>query len=161
LRSTSLPWVDAGMSARSPWLVRVLVPSWRFFEAEDARYLLEARCHRDGEAPSAFAPAIPSAARTRWSWLFAPEHNLRLFCHDLVERFVLELAERSPLPESEIGELASFARVRDVAAWFLRERRAGEHAEQGVQRFQLRLLAVRADDSSEELFVSPYYTLDG
>jgi hypothetical protein len=149
------------MSARSPWLWRVLVPSWRFFEAEDARYLLEARSQREGEAPSAFEPAIPSAARTKWSWLFSPEHNLRLFCHDLIERFVAELAEKSPLPESEIGQLGSFARVRDVSGWFLRARRASEHAEPGVLRFQLRLLAVRADDSTDELFVSPYYTLDG
>jgi hypothetical protein len=150
------------MSARSPWLWRVLVPSWRFFEAEDARYLLEVRSQPDGEAPGAFAPSVPSAPRSKWSWLFAPEHNLRLFCHELIERFVVELAERSPLPEGEITQLASYARVREMAAWFLREREARESPQgQGAVRFQLRLLAVHVDDSTEELFVSPYHVLGG
>src|SRR5689334_16704309 len=137
------------MSARSPWLWRVLVPSWRFFEAADARYLLEVRTWRGGEAPSPFVPAVPAVTRGKWAWLFAPEHNLRLFCHDLIERFVLELSERSPLPEGEVETLASFQRAKAIARGFLR-------AEAGA-RFQLRLVVLREDDSSEELFVSPYY----
>jgi hypothetical protein len=141
------------MSARSPWLWRVLVPSWRFFEAEDARYLLEVRTLRDGQAPSAFVPAVPAARRGKWAWLFAPEHNLRLFCHDLIERFVFELAEAGPLAEGALEALESYQRVKQLARWFSRA--------QGRETFQLRLLHLRDDDSAQELFVSPYYALDG
>jgi hypothetical protein len=141
------------IGARSPWLWRVLVPSWRFFEAEDARYLLEVRSWRDGQAPSAFSAAVPAAARGKWAWLFAPEHNLRLFCHDLIEGFVFELAEKGPLAESAVAELASYQRVKELAGWFLR-------AETGL-RFQLRLVVLREDDSAQELFVSPYYPVEG
>jgi hypothetical protein len=142
------------MSPRSPWLLRVLVPSWRFFEAEDARFLLEARTWREGEAPSEFRPAVPAAARGRWSWLFAPEHNLRLFCHDLIERFVFDLAERGPLAESEAEKLASYPRVLEIVRWFLRERGPGV-------RFQVRLISMREDESRDELFVSHYYPVAG
>jgi hypothetical protein len=97
--------------------------------------------------------------------VFAPEHNLRLFCHDLIERFVLELAEKSPLPEGQIEELASYGRVRELARYFVAENarlfmRAGG-AQDGQMRYQLRLSAVRADESTEELFVSPYYPVGG
>jgi hypothetical protein len=149
------------MSARSPWLLRVLVPSWRFFEAEDARFLLEVRTWREGEAPSPFLPAVPTAARGRWAWLFSPEHNLRLFCHDLIERFVFELAEHGPLAESELEKLASYQRVLEVVRWFLEDARAVSltlsRGERGSERFQVRLVAIREDDAREELFVSPYY----
>jgi hypothetical protein len=142
------------VSARSPWLLRVLVPSWRFFEAEDARFLLEARTWREGDAPSEFMPGVPAAARGGWSWLFAPEHNLRLFCHDLIECFVFELAERGPLAQSEVEKLASYQRVLEIVRWFLGERGSGE-------RFQVRLVSIREDDAREELFVSPYYSVAG
>jgi hypothetical protein len=137
----------------SGWLWRILLPSWRFFEAEDARFLLEARTLRDGEAPSAFVPAVPALARTWLSCVFAPEHNLRLFCHDLIERFVCELGERSPMPEAAIEALASYARVRDLTRYFVRK---AEGSAPGLS-YQLRLLALSEDGTSEELFRSPYY----
>ena len=139
------------MSARSPWLLRVLVPSWRFFEAEDARFLLEVRTWRNGEAPSPFLPAVP-VARGTWSWLFSPEHNLRLFCHDLFERFVFDLAEHGPLAQSELEKLASYQRVIEIVRWFLGS---------SDRRFQVRLIAIKEDDAREELFVSPYYPVAG
>ncbi len=142
------------MSARSPWLLRVLVPSWRFFEAEDARFLLEVRTWREGEAPSPFLPAVPTATRGRWTWLFSPEHNLRLFCHDLIERFVFELAEHGPLAESEVEKLTSYQRALEIVRWFLGERGSDE-------KFQVRLVVIREDDAREELFVSPYYPVAG
>jgi hypothetical protein len=142
----------------SGFLWRVLVPSWRFFEAEDARFLLEARFLRHGEAPSPFMRAVPARARTPLSWLFAPEHNFALFCHDLIERFVSELAER-PLSASEVEALPSYGRVRDLSRHFLRE----AHASTPELRFQLRLLALNDDDDDarEELFLSPAYALEG
>lgn len=158
------------MGARSPWLWRVLVPTWRFFEAADARYLLEVRTWRDGEAPSAFSAAVPAAPRSKWSWLFAPEHNLRLFCHDLIERFVFELAEQGPLAESAVEELESYQRVKGIARWFLNEGalslalsrgKRGAEGERGPEGYQLRLVHLREDDGVEELFVSPYYLLEG
>lgn len=152
------------MSARSGWLLRVLVPSWRFFEAEDARFLLEVRTWREGEAPSPFLPAMPAAARGTWSWLFSPEHNLRLFCHDLIERFVFELAERGPLAQSELEKLASYQCVLEIVRWFLGDARAVSvpfsRGDRGSdEKFQVRLVSIREDDAREELFVSPYYPL--
>lgn len=154
------------MSARrSFFLWRVLLPSWRFFEAEDARYLLSARTWLSGEAPSPFMPAVPAARRGWLSCVFAPEHNLRLFCHDLIERFVLELAEKSPLAEGQIEELASYGQVRAIARYFVAENARlflrGDATQDGQVRYQLRLSAVRADESTEELFVSPYYPVGG
>jgi hypothetical protein len=150
--------------AVSRWWLRVLLPSWRFFEAEDARYSLEARILREGEAPSPFLPAVPSVRRAALACLFSPEHNLRLFCHDLIERWVLELAERGPIAEHEVEALASYAPVRTLAGYFVRE----EHGAPNRAHYQLRLLAHDADDSvearapereqnQEVLFLSPSY----
>lgn len=143
-------------AARSSWLLRVLVPSWRFFEAEDARFLLEARVISPGEAPSAFKPAVPAVARGVWSCVFAPEHNLRLFCHDAIERFVQELGERGALRVEEVETLASYARVRELVRCLLRdERAAGSDAS-----FQLRLsTSSEADERGEELFLSQSYPI--
>lgn len=155
------------MSARSPWLLRVLVPSWRFFEAEDARFLLEVRTWREGETPSAFLPAVPAAARGTWSWLFSPEHNLRLFCHDLIERFVFELAEHGPLAASDVEGLASYQRLLGVVRWFLGENPSAlslalsRGARGSDEKFQFRLVSIKGDDAREELFVSPYYAVAG
>jgi hypothetical protein len=147
------PPVARAPQAVSHWWWRVLFPSWRFFEAEDARFSLEARVLRDGEAPSPFLPAVPSVRRGLLACVFSPEHNLRLFCHDLVERLVLELAERGPVAEHEVEALSSYERVRALAGYFVRE----QHGALRGARYQLRLLAHDADEGQEALFLSPSY----
>ena len=162
------PPVARAPQAVSRWWLRVLLPSWRFFEAEDARYSLEARILRDGAAPSPFLPAVPSVRRGALACVFSPEHNLRLFCHDLIERLVLELAERGPIAEHEVEALSSYARVRALAGYFVRE----EHGAARGAHYQLRLLAHDPDESveargfareqnQEALFLSPSYPVPG
>lgn len=140
---------------RSFWLWRVLLPSWRFFEAEDARFLLEVRIARSEQEPSPFAPALPPRPRGPISLVFAPEHNLRLACHDLIERFVLELGERAPIAESAVERLESYGRVREMVRYVLE--RGAEAAPDA--RFQLRLSALHASEPPEQIFLSPYYAV--
>lgn len=134
---------------------RVLVPSWRFFDAEDAAFVLEVRTLSvEGEA-TPFVPAIPPAPRGPLALLFAPEHNLRLACHDLVERWVLELSEAGPLEESEVERLPSYALVQSAVGYFLRssQPRAGA-------RFQLRLRDAAVTDEDDLVFLSSEHALD-
>jgi hypothetical protein len=137
---------------------RVLVPSWRFFDAEDATFVLEVRTLSAAGAATPFVPAIPPAPRGPLALLFAPEHNLRLACHDLIERWVLELSEAGPLDESEVERLPSYALVQSAVGYFLRasQPQAGAH-------FQLRLRDLAPDGTDHEddlVFLSSEHPLD-
>lgn len=134
--------------------LRLLFPSWRFFEAEDIEYLLELRLKTaQGETPR-FVPAIPAAARGLRELLFAPQHNLRLACHDLVERWVDELSELGAVELAQVEALPAYALVKQAVAYFLRAHPA--HLEGGLE-MQLRLSTRAPDAMPEVLFTSPYY----
>lgn len=130
---------------------RVLVPSWRFFESPDVEFVLEVRVRRGNAEPSAFRPAIPPWRRGPLSLLFSPQHNLRLACHDLVERWVAELGEQGEIGAEELEALASYARVKHAVAYFLRDE--GDTA----LLYQLQLSSVSEAGELEPLFLSPYY----
>jgi hypothetical protein len=134
--------------------LRLLFPSWRFFEAEDVAYLLELRVKTPhGEAPT-FVPAIPAAERGVRALLYAPQHNLRLACHDLVERWVDELSELGPVAQARAETLPSYALVKHAVAYFLRAHPA--QLEGGLE-MQLRLSSRAPGAEPEVLFTSPYY----
>lgn len=128
-------------------LWRALLPSWRFFESPDVSYLLLARVC-DGAADAPFVPVIPAAARTPLSALYAPQHNLTLACHGLVEALAQELAERTPIELTQAEQLVSYRRVQRLVCFYMPT----------VQRYQIKLVAEQPDGSEqEELFVSPIY----
>ncbi|HEY0254115.1 MAG TPA: hypothetical protein VGC41_21450, partial [Kofleriaceae bacterium] len=60
------------------WIVRALVPSWRFFDKPTPSPVLWVRKNGTWEA---MAPA----PRTPWRWLFAPRSNLGLAYQSAVE----------------------------------------------------------------------------
>jgi hypothetical protein len=136
--------------------LRMLLPSWRFFEAEDVEYLLELRVRTPrGEAPT-FVPAIPAAERGARALLFSPQHNLRLACHDLVERWVDELSELGAVEHERVEALPSYALVKHAVAYFLRSHPA--QLEGGLQ-MQLRLSSRAPRAEPEVLFTSAYYAV--
>lgn len=67
------------------WL-RVLVPSWRFFDRVAGSPRLLLRTHHDGVV-GPWAP-IDDDRRTWWTWAFAPGANLALAGHAAIERLV-------------------------------------------------------------------------
>lgn len=133
--------------------LRALFPSWRFFESEDTRYSLLARVKTRDGALSAFSTLPPKMRRSTFSLCFAPRNNLRLACHDLVERLVLELAERDQTTEAQLTALISYQLVQNMAVYYLRK------AHVDPERYQLRLLCHAADGTHEEVFTSPLYAL--
>lgn len=129
-------------------LWRALLPSWRFFEGPDVSYVLLARACDEGlETP--FAPVIPERCSQLPTLLFAPQGNLVLACHGLVEALMYELAELGPTALEKAEQLVSYRRVQHLVCFFL----------QSAQRYQLKVVAEEADGTlGEALFVSPIYT---
>lgn len=144
---------------------RVLLPSWRFFEAPDIRFVLlararagpdtvEARGSAHGQNEDAgFRELPPARARSVSSLVYAPDANLRLACHDLVETLVNELAEHGPIALDEAERLVSYQLVQHMTAFFLCQRAPT------ASHYQFKLSALAPEGSVEELLLSPWYAL--
>jgi hypothetical protein len=133
---------------------RVLLPSWRFFEAPDLHFTLEVRTWDAAGATGALHTLPPRTERSLTSLFYAPEANLALAGHDLVETLVSELAERGAIAFEAAEQLSAYKRVQHMARFFLREQVAS------AVRYQLKLSSHSPDGSTEELFLSPPYALD-
>lgn len=87
--------------------LRVLVPSWRFFDVAAAPLALQAR--RAADAP--WVPLPPPPRRRWYAALWNPAGNLALAEHAVVEQLARALAERFDL---EAGPLDLDAAPADV-----------------------------------------------
>lgn len=136
-------------------LLRSLLPSWRFFEANEASLCLYARVVQGERELAPFAPLLPAPRRGPLALLFNPRGNLLLACHGLLDRLVSELAELGPTPIEQAERLVSYRLVQNLAQHFL----ARDPAARGLS-YQLQLVATGpGPDEREELLLSPLYPL--
>jgi hypothetical protein len=94
--------------------LRVLFPSWRFFDRLGQVPRLEFRAGADPDALGPWQPALPPLPRSSWHVLYNPAGNYFLAEQSLVERLLLEI-EAEPRGggprEAEVTELISFRLV--------------------------------------------------
>lgn len=74
-------------------LVRVLVPSWRFFDDLQVTPTLLVRVARDGEAFGEWAPVLSPPRRSILHLVWNPEGNLLLAQQSLLERLLMDVGE--------------------------------------------------------------------
>jgi hypothetical protein len=116
-------------------LLRVLVPSWRFFDdIQTVPALLVRTATRDGEFGT-WQALLPPAVR-HWSFpVFNPEGNLRLAEHSLLERLLMDVSEWDERRGEAVDALVSYQLVLNLV-------RAETRCvmEQGAERLQFKLV---------------------
>jgi hypothetical protein len=125
-------------------LLRVLFPSWRFFESIAPTPNLSYRVARAGEDFGGWRDALPPVARTPLSLLLNARGNLQLAAQSLVERLFEDL---DAMPPAEAQENVSYQLVQCLVQTRLRD----DAAEAG-HRYQFRLTLPESDE--EACFVS-------
>ena len=151
-----LPRADVRHPAIS--LVRVLLPSWRFFDDLQVTPTLLVRVAGDigdlGEWVAVLTPPARSALQLVWN----PEGNLRLAQHAVLERLLMDVSDRDA-DATNIEALVSYELVLNLA------RCSVEHDQRfaGARRFQFKLVEQRpqigdgAGLAGDDLLISREY----
>jgi hypothetical protein len=96
-------------------LLRLLFPSWAFFDVAGAPPTLEVRAHPPGGAPGPWMAVVRAPARRWWHLVFNPEGTRALAEQTLVERWCDELeaggmeSARESVTGALVGQLAASA----------------------------------------------------
>jgi hypothetical protein len=133
--------------SRSAWLLRLVVPSYRFFELPSATVELEFRV---GDAdPHTWRGGIPNAERRFGSLFLDAKGTLRLYAYQLVDEFLFELAERGPTRLEVAEALPSFGRLKAIIEHY-------QVQELGTGPFFLRIrdVSAAAPSDADVLFTS-------
>lgn len=123
-------------------LVRVLFPSWRFFDDVQVAPLLLVRLADGDDSFGTWHRLLASPPRA-WprSLLWNPRGNLHLAEHVLLERLLTEVADLDDSGSTNVDELVSYELVVNLVRTKLAP--SGGSA----QRFQFKLVEVGADAS--------------
>lgn len=144
----------AGLGVGYPALaaLRVLLPTWRFFDEITPSLALQARVAHDAADFGGWRQIMPepnSAPRPLRALLFDPEGNLRLAYHGLLERLQSDLSELPDDDGDAAQRLVSYALVLNLV------RHALAAAAPPKARFQFRLTAgaqaAGAEDADPEV----------
>ena len=131
------------LEVRSPAvaMVRVLVPSWRFFDTVGEHPQLLARSvGAEGEA-GPWRPVLPPPTRAWWNVAWHPQGNLSLARHSLLDRLLADVARD---PDEPPVDLVTYRLVLDQVRFA---------APVGAAALQFRLIGPGGPDAPE-LFVS-------
>ena len=133
-------------------LLRVLFPSWRFFDSAAPTPRLLVRTAEPGAPLGTYRDALPPLPR-RWSSLFLnAEGNLRLAYHGLLERLVSDVAELEEGDAEGARGLVSYELVMNLA-------RASLSAAERAERFQFKVQHVRGRAAPEDVLTSAVHPL--
>jgi hypothetical protein len=124
-------------------MVRVLVPSWRFFDTVGEHPQLWARAVPADAPPGPWRALLGPPARAWWNVAWHPQGNLSLARHSLLDRLLADLARD---PDADPTALVSYRLVLDQ----VRFARTGADAGAAVQ-FKLTAPGTTA---GPDLFVS-------
>lgn len=125
-------WLVPG---RGMMLLRVLFPSWRFFEELTEIPYLELRWARGGESLGSWQPALRRPSR-RWSALLLnPEVNLALAEQSLLQQLESDISELQPGTEELFVASPSYRLCRALVLFQLQQLRSGVEP----VRFQFRV----------------------
>jgi len=95
-------------------LVRVLIPSWRFFDDISESPLLLARVATLGAPFGPWFPVLPPPRRALRDLLWNPGGNLALACNALVDHLVSDLADFDESGAIRAEELVSYQLVLNL-----------------------------------------------
>lgn len=132
-------------------LVRVLFPSWRFFDDVQETTALLVRVAKAGEAYGAWRAVLPTPERTLVQLAWNPAGNLRLAQYALLDRLLSDVAEWDER-ETALGPetLVSYQLVLNLARTAIA---AGDrHAADG--RLQFKLVDALAPAERADLLIS-------
>lgn len=138
-----------GPRTRALRFVRVLFPSFRFFDEAPDGLVLLVRVGSDASSLGGFEESLapePLGVSSLW---FNAQGNLRLAYHALLEQLVADLGELAPQDEQSAHELVSYGLVERLAREVARNTRA-----RGVFQFKIELLRGK---TREELVTSTYH----
>lgn len=132
-------------------VLKLLLPSWNFFNDFDEVTQLEFCVRRDGAGESAWQPLHPPHSPHNWGrGFFNPAGNLELLEKSLIDRVATALRENPDTPPS--GFASSEAGM--LLARIVRGRLSESHPDRATLTFRFRLLRVDARAVRELLFES-------
>lgn len=132
-------------------VLKLLLPSWNFFNDFDEVTQLEFCVSRDGAAESAWQPLHPMhSTRSWWRAVFNPEGNLELLEKSLLDRVATALRESPVSPQANFEQSEAGVMLARIVRGRLRE---SQSRPEGMT-FRLRLVWVAATAARETLFES-------
>ena len=99
-------------------LLRVLIPSWRFFDAIGDHCQLLARVAGPDGRFGPWLALLGPPPRAWWNVVWHPDGNLSLACHSLLDRLQADLAAGDDDEDPE--QLVSYRVVLDLVRWSVR-----------------------------------------
>lgn len=142
----------AEVRSPSASLLRVLVPSWRFFDDIAPTPLLLARVRLPDQEPGAWREVIQVPPRTPGTLFWNPEGNLSLAAHSLLDRLQMDLAELDAAGAPPAQELTSYKLVLNLVQSSLV---LGWPAEAGARvQFKLAERITRGNRSPSDVMIS-------
>jgi hypothetical protein len=112
------------LEVRSPVvaMVRVLVPSWRFFDTVGEHPQLLARSVGADGTGGPWRPVLEPPTRSWWNVAWHPQGNLSLARHSLLDRLLADVAGD---PDEPVSSLVTYRLVLDQVRWSRRGGAAG------------------------------------
>lgn len=131
--------------------LRVLFPSWKFFEEVGSALSLEYRIHGPNGEVGEWTETLHRPAPHCYSFLFNPEGNLFLAAQSLLQRLEEEIGSSDPQAGGAIEHTTSFQLVKRLVSFQIRER-TGE-----CSRFQFRIGRTEARQPREYFVITSLY----
>ena len=128
-------------------LLRVLVPSWRFFDGIGVHPDLLARVAGPDGRFGPWLALLPPPPRAWWNVFWHPDGNLSMACHSLLDRLQADLAAAEE--DDDPAQLVSYRLVLDLVMWCTRD-----HAAAALVQFRLAGPSPRPGASPCDLIVS-------
>ncbi|MET0341898.1 MAG: hypothetical protein ABW252_12910 [Polyangiales bacterium] len=135
--------------------LRVLLPTWRFFDDVAHGLRLDARVGPDADALGPWQTVFPAAMprRRAWNVLLDGDGNLRLAQRALLDTLVSDLSDLTDADDP--SELASYAQVLTLAREVLRTRALPE----GAHRLQVQIVQPQEGGGTDALLRSAVHPL--
>jgi hypothetical protein len=134
------------------WLfLRVLFPSFRFFDDAPGGLVLLVRAGPDATSLGSYGDALPPAPLGLGSLWFSAQANLRFAYYALLDQLVSDLGELETHDHEQARHLVSYVLVERLA----REVARSSHA-QGLFQFQIEL---RTGQTREAVVTSMYHAI--
>ena len=101
--------------------LQLFIPTWKFF---DQLGTVSKLYYRDLSPDGAmiWLPVFEKPTRNFLNLFYNPEGNLYLACVALVDRLVIDVGSKEPLPAEYVEKLESYLLVQNMVRVFLREK---------------------------------------
>ncbi len=145
---SALPTIEV----RSRWvqLLRIALPSWRFFEALGDVPVLRYRSGHDEASLGEWQPALQPLPRSLRRLVLNADGNLALACESLLQQLLADLSELDESQANALEEAVSYRLTRNLVETRVRS--------DGGRYYQFKLEVGAAGEAmAQEALVSPVY----